>query len=44
MEHMTLQPKAGGDVIKLDMFATHVFERIGNAWYLALRHAHEVPK
>ena len=44
VEHAVLQPKAGGEPVRFDAFATHVFEKENDHWLLVSHHAQVIPR
>ena len=44
VEHAVLQPKTGGEPLRFDTFATHVFEKENGHWLLVSHHAQVIPK
>jgi ketosteroid isomerase-like protein len=43
-EHAELQPRSGGEPLKIDNFVTNVFEMDGNRWLMISHHAQVIPK
>ena len=43
-ESAVLQPKAGGEPRKFDLFVTNLFEKDGDQWLMISHHAQMIPK
>lgn len=44
IEHAVLQPSSGGDSLRFDTFATHIFEKENGRWLLLSHHAQVIPR
>jgi ketosteroid isomerase-like protein len=43
-ESAVLQRKSGGDPVKIEIFVTNIFERVGDRWLMISHHAQAIPK